>query len=351
MMNMGLFSGITALLFLATAGPQALAGNDSPVPAVSERGCASFEDAKCISCERRDDQIWLISARGVPCLSLDESLDEKNLVKNLKYWRSSTQDSKWNKSTLENLQADDIQHMQSVVWVHGDRMEACEAFDVGRQMYRELVRCTTDKTPIRFIIFSWPSAKTLTRPVADARLKASRTLSAGIHLAGLLKTIPQEDQVSLIGFSFGVRVIATALHLLGGGDVAGATFTDPVIGHQKYRVVFLASAINCDWLEPGHKFGKAIDEMESLLLLNNYCDRILKHYGKLYCHCARRGPEALGYTGLTISVWPEADQDRIRQFNSSGFVGKQHAWRPYIYSPQLMSMIRRETLGETVVSP
>lgn len=351
MTNMALIPSITALLFLATAGAQELADNDSPVPAVSECQSLSFEDSKCTHCERREDQIWLISSQDVPCLSLDEPLDAKKLVENLKYWRYSIQDSKWNKSALENLEADDTQHMQSVIWVHGDRMEACEAFDAGRKIYRELIRCTTDKTPIRFIILSWPSAKTLTRPVADARLKASRTLSAGIHLAGLLKIIPQEDRVSLIGFSFGVRIIATALHLLGGGDVSGAAFAGAVADHQKYHVVFFASAIDCDWLQPGHKFGKAIGEMESLLLLNNYCDRILKHYGKLYCHCARRGPEALGYTGLTITGGPAADQDRIRQFNSSGFVGKQHAWRPYIYSPTLMSMIRRETLGEMDVSP
>ena len=351
MTKMALFSNITALLFLVTSGAQAFAGSDSPVSAACESQCASFEDAECTSGQRRDDQIWLISSRGAPCLSLDEPLDVEKLVEALKYWQYSTQDSKWNKSTLKNLQADDNQRMRSVVWVHGDRMEACEAFDAGWQIYRELVRCTTDETPIRFIIFSWPSAKTLTRPVADARLKASRTLSAGIHLTALLKIIPKEDRVSLIGFSFGVRVIATALHFFGGGNVSGATFTDAVASCKKYHVVFFASAINCDWLQPGHKFGKAIDEMESLLLLNNYCDRILKHYGKLYCHCARRGPAALGYTGLTISDISASNQDRIRQFNSSGFIGKRHAWKPYIYSPQLMSMIRQETLGETVVSP
>lgn len=299
--------------------------------------------------ERGKDQIWLISCRGLSCPERTEEIAVDQLVKGLVFWHYGASESCWNDSDLKTFQAGDRDDMRTVVWVHGNLMPAGEAFWTGLSIYRELIRCASSDQPIRFIIWSWPSAKTCHRPVPDARLKAVRADTAGIRLVGVLATIPPDRKVSLIGFSFGVRVISAALQLLGGGSVDNHRLAAQATeGHHKYRVTLFASAIDSDWLQPQHKFGRAIEEMASLLIINNYCDWVLKHYGKLYCRCARRGPTALGYTGLAIGDGLSDDRGRIRQFNASGYVGRQHAWRPYIYTPQVMALIRQETLGNGV---
>ena len=97
--------------------------------------------------------------------------------------------------------------------------------------------------------------------------------------------------------------------------------------------------------------GKAFDVIDSLTLINNYCDWVLKHYGKLYCHCARRGPSALGYTGLPEGNFSREQKEKIQQFNASGSVGKQHAWRAYIQNRSTMDLIREGTLPDWQDSP
>ena len=334
-------------LWLATIDTSQTAGTELHSPSRSVLQSSSRGNAKSKTCHRAGDQIWLISCRGLPCPDRSGSNSAHDLVAGLKYWRYNRQESSWDKSTRQNLLDGDFRKLRNVVWVHGDHMGACEAFETGRQIYQELVRSVENPEPIRFIIWSWPSAKTLSRPVQDARLKAARIPAAAVRLAGLLETIPANSRVSLIGFSFGVRVISATLQLLAGGDLDDYKLHEALANkREKYRVAFFASAIDSGALQPGRRFGKAIGEMKSLLLLNNYCDWVLKRYGKLYCRCARRGPQALGYTGLATNGGLSADRDRIEQYNASAFVGRHHAWRPYVYTPQLMSLIREETLGE-----
>ena len=302
--------------------------------------------------ERGKDQIWLISCRGLSCPERNEEIAVDQLVTGLVFLRYEASECCWNDSDLKTFQAGDRVDMRTVVWVHGNLITAGEAFGTGLSIYRELIRCASSDQTIRFIIWSWPSAKTCRRPVPDARLKAARATTAGIRLAGVLAKIPLDREVSLIGFSFGVRVVSAGLQLLGGGSVDGRRLVAKATeSHHKYRVTLFASAIDSDWLQPQHKFGLAIEEMASLLIINNYCDWVLKHYGKLYCRCARRGPTALGYTGLAIDDGLSDDRARIMQFNAGGYVGRQHAWRPYIYTPQVMSLIRGETLGTGSPAP
>ena len=201
-------------LWLATIDTSQTAGTELHSPNRSVLESSSRGNAKSKTCHREGDQIWLISCRGLPCPDCSGSNSAHDLVVGLKYWRYNKQDSSWEKSIRQNLLDGDFRKLRNVVWVHGDHMGACEAFETGRQIYQELVRSVENPEPIRFIIWSWPSAKTLTLPVQDARLKAARIPAAAVRLAGLLETIPENSRVSLIGFSFGVRVISATLQLL-----------------------------------------------------------------------------------------------------------------------------------------
>ena len=85
-------------------------------------------------------------------------------------------------------------------------------------MYRLLTAGVDDATPIRFVIWSWPSAQ-VRGQLRDVRTKANRTELAGYCLAWVLTHLPETQQVSLLGYSFGARIATGAMHLVGGGEL------------------------------------------------------------------------------------------------------------------------------------
>ena len=310
----------------------------------------SGDDAVCPHAEKETDrfgdQVWLVSCRDLGCLKFEGSLDVDQLTEGLSVWRFETATKKWDRSDYGDLWKGQVP-LQTVVWVHGNLMTSSEAFSAGLTVYRQLVRGEKNQPPIRFVIWSWPASKILTRPVPDARIKAARTTTAGFRLAGLLRSVPDESSVSLIGFSFGARVVSAALELLAGGTLNQTVLTPSTQPRRdSYRVTLFAAALNSYWLLPEQRFGQSLSVVGNLTLINNYCDRVLKHYGKLYCHCGKRGPSALGYTGLATGRLSAEQKKRIDQFNASGSVGKQHSWRLYIESPTTMDLIRKGTLDD-----
>lgn len=298
---------------------------------------------------RTHDEVWLLSCRSLDCPKQGSPVHAEELTEGLPAWQFNLTDNKWDRSEIVNFWKASPT-LQTVVWVHGNLTTSSEAFSTGLTVYRQLIRTAENQGPIRFIIWSWPASKTLTRRVPDARIKAARTTWAGLRLAGVLQQISGENTVGLIGFSFGAQVISAALEVLAGGELNQTTLK-PQPAQVSYRVTLFAAALDSYWLLPERRFGQAFNVIDSLTLINNYCDWVLKHYGKLYCHCARRGPSALGYTGLAVGSLSAEEQKHIQQFNASGSVGKQHAWRAYIESKTMMELIRKGTFGEGQNNP
>ena len=145
---------------------------------------------------RDSDEVWLVSSRGLGCNA------EQN-VGNLKYWHYDREQS-WTRSSLDALRATDSTDAVTVVFVHGYRIDHCEAFTKGWSAYRALTRCAGERA-VRFVIWSWPSTKTC-GPIEDARMKAARTDVDGYYLAWFVDQLGPQVPVSLWGHSYGARV-------------------------------------------------------------------------------------------------------------------------------------------------
>ena len=177
------------------------------------------EDPRCLEvhkpCVRFQDEVWLLSCRSLGCPEHKHPIPLEKLTDGLVIWKYDLEIQRWNESLMESLskQAEQIQaeQIQTVIWVHGNLTTASEAFSSGLRVYRTLIREAENQPPIRFIIWSWPASKVVNRPVPDARVKAARTTWAGLRLAGLVGQIPENASISLIGFSFGARVVTAAL--------------------------------------------------------------------------------------------------------------------------------------------
>ena len=110
--------------------------------------------------------------------------------------------------------------MPTVVFIHGNRTDADEAVVKGWYAYESIQAETADR-PFRYVIWSWPAERVCRRNKVDVQLKADYSDVESYYLAKWLDRLRPGVKVSLVGHSFGPRIITGALHLLAGGEVAG----------------------------------------------------------------------------------------------------------------------------------
>lgn len=239
------------------------------------------------------------------------------------------QDCQWQSRAVDDLVApfDGL----LVIFVHGNRMEPGNTLDRGRLYYR----CLTGGAcrPVRFVIWSWPSER-IKGQIRDVRVKARRADCEGAYLAWLHGQTAPGQPVSMIGYSYGNRVIASALNRRARGRV-GELELPP---GEPVRVVMTAAAMSDDALHPGRDYGCALSQIDQLLVIYNSKDPILKRY-----HVVEKGshPEALGYAGMCCPL-PEVDQ--IRQINAQRIIGRSHYEPRYLHNGYLRGQMQQYVL-------
>jgi hypothetical protein len=177
----------------------------------------------------------------------------------------------------------------------------------------------------------------------DVRVKAQRAHFEAYYLARFLSELHPDAPTSLIGSSFGARVITGALHLLNGGRLDSYQLPRGA-RHSPARVVLMAAALHREWLLPGEYHGRAFAQTDEMLLLYNTCDRVLRRYHLLD---KRTRPEALGFSGLPASP-ASGHREQVAQMDVCRTIGGSHRERWYFSSPALMDLARRYLLWEPV---
>ncbi|MEX0936979.1 MAG: hypothetical protein WDZ59_03905 [Pirellulales bacterium] len=270
---------------------------------------------------RAQDQVWLVSTRdmAVNC----------EAAENPDAWTVHYLDEngKWLPGDVPTLLAWDTHFDQTIVFVHGNRIERGQDRYEGLTTYRALVPSDAPQR-VRFIIFSWPSGR-IGGALRDFREKAWRTVPAAYHLAWLVSRFDPQVQLDFVGYSYGARIVTGALHLVGGGSLNSHQLdaSRPVDA----RVVLIAAASDRDWLLPGGLHERAPSQMNHLLLLTNCCDPALKWY-HLLDRCDN--PIALGRWGLPTGALFES----VAQVESCEWVGRNHDLHLYLQSDALMSL-------------
>jgi hypothetical protein len=306
----------------------AVAGASLAGPA--RRACA--EDAPDLAAATGND-VWLLSSRyagsgGQPCLQA---------------WHYHA--GEWlPASSDEFVAAAHHQDLPTCFWIHGNWIDHYAAAAEGWRVYEALKRYAPPGYRFRFVIWSWPA--TQSQPaLRDVRAKAVCSDVHAYYLAWLLGQLPPTAQVSVWGFSYGARLGTGALHLLGGGMLAGRTLQDEELPgplevadaaaagrHPRLRGVLLASGTESCSLAVGQRHGRALDVLERLLVLYNSRDSVLHWYPLLY---GLHGPTALGYTG--VAGYLGDNRAKVSQIDAGAWIGNQHDWEPYVYSPALMN--------------
>ena len=271
-------------------------------------------------------QVWLVSTRSAPhCGDLDGTLQT------LQYWLLGG-DRQWSAADAKAFRATDDAARPTVVFIHGNQTDADEAVEKAWCIY-DSIRAQTGR-PFRYVIWSWPADRMLRRNREDIRLKAAYSDVESYYLAVWLDHLRPGVKVSLIGHSFGPRIITGALDLLAGGQLVGRSLPESTVAawaagkRNPLRAVLLAAALDADWLAAGGCHDSALSLAEQMLITCNGCDRVLRWYPWLY---GRGGPPAMGFVG------PEgvAEAKNVAVLDMSDTIGKLHDLQCYCASADI----------------
>lgn len=308
------------------AAPSARAGETDA--ATSAKAAAA--PVECLSFRvRPEDEVWAVSTRCLTCPSGAEGEIGWSV------WKYDPLGPQWRTASSGEFYAGHNPEAVVAMYVHGNQIDSSLALRDGLDTYFQLAGRYDAGSPVRFVIWSWPSDK-IHGPIRDGRTKASRADGEAYYLARFLAPMPAKARVGIVGYSYGARITAGALHLLGGEELCGWRVTP---GNEvAYRVVFWAAAEHDDWLVPYRRHWRAIDMAERWLITRNYCDPALSRYGWI-----EKGwdPVALGYSGLAGRNLLTAEQNaRIEEIDVTNVVGKTHDNDAYLYAPWVAGRTR-----------
>jgi hypothetical protein len=264
-------------------------------------------------------------------------------------------DGRWVSRTIADLQAADPSK-RTCIHVHGNRVDFCKANAGGWTFYSTLTGGCTERPPMRFIIFTWPSDRVQGTGRKDVQIKMVRAECHSYYLAWFVRQLSPETPLSLVGYSFGTRVIGGGLHLLGGGTLRGRSVgsADPRPG---IRVVMLAAAMDNTHFLPGQAFQCGPCLIDQLLVTRNTADLAMKWYPLMYklMLFRKRGQQSLGYTGLAGMNCLPCLAGRVEHRDVTCAVGKNHDWSGCAYlmpnlSERMRQYIYHEPLTATAVS-
>jgi hypothetical protein len=287
---------------------------------------------------RTQDEIVVVNTRHLGCTCHGESLR-----RGLRFETYAIHDDigcrRWQRSDLPSFLAFDPS-VPTIIFVHGNQITPSDAKHEGLALYRRLVHYGANASPIRLVIFSWPSSR-VGGLLRDVRVKATRTDPAGCQLAWLVDQIPAETPISLVGFSYGARIITASLHLLAGGNLGRLALTERVHADRPpMNVVLMAAALHAHWLGDGQYHGQALTQVNQMLLLNNRRDLAMRYY-----HLAFKGrgrPQALGLRGPTCL----ASEQRARiQLRDMSRYGSQHGLFLHLCAPGVPGQIWELAVG------
>jgi hypothetical protein len=273
------------------------------------------------------DEVWLISTRNLTgCGYYDGSFAPN-------YYVQRYEAGGWQHSSLEEYYATQSAEALTVAHVHGNRYELSDALERGWQTYHIVRQCKSAWERVRMVIWTWPSDR-IQGPLRDLRTKAARTDIEGYYLGYFLAHHNADSQISVMGHSYGSRVVCGGLHIMAGGRLCHGYLRNPPTALPPTRALVIAAAMENTWLAQGQYYGRAFSAVQNMRIVYNPRDCFLIRYAILV---KGSKPQALGVTG-PVGYLGEARQ-RIELYNANPYIGSAHYQKEYYVSAPIRQLI------------
>jgi len=282
--------------------------------------------------------VWYVSTRSLP-LDCDPAAQAAQMD-----FECYASGEGWVPATLEAFLATDDPYVRTTFYVHGNWATEDDAHYTGMQI-RELL---TDGAcaPWRFVIFTWPADRCGNSMVRDSRMKAARAEAQSYYLAWLLDQLDPQVPVTLVGYSYGTRLISSGLHLLGGGAVHQHRL-EPRVHPERcgIRTILIAAAIDANCFGVDGRYSAALFSVDCVLATVNARDPYLCFYSLLY---GAGGPPALGYSGLIEAAKLKSSSRLVSQMDVTRTVRRHHSLNSYVEAPQVLAELRHFAQADVI---
>ena len=152
-------------------------------------------------------EFWLVSTR-------EQCGGPSPFAAQLPYWRLGS-DGQWVQADQAAFLAGAKPDTPNVFYFHGNDSSVCDAIAEGWGIYCKLKEQAPGR-PFRLVVWSWPAERIARRIRQDLQIKAARSDFEACYLAAALEPIRPDVPVSLIGYSFGARIVGGAGTARGG---------------------------------------------------------------------------------------------------------------------------------------
>ncbi|MDR1962245.1 MAG: alpha/beta hydrolase [Planctomycetaceae bacterium] len=213
----------------------------------------------------------------------------------------------WRSATLEEFLETHCPQKPLVIVIHGNWTTAADAQSHGMTFDRLLEK----RGEHRLLIWSWSSERVACGIRKDALIKAQRAEDQANDLVLFLRNLKPNSKVSLIGFSFGAKLVCETLQMLATAEGKR--------NELSIRSVLLAGALDCGSLAPNGKYGQALSETEKMLIHVNPDDETLCFYPLLV---RIGGPQAIGKKG--VAGLSKENRPKIKSVNVARQLGTEH---------------------------
>lgn len=292
----------------------------------------------CKVCLFEEPELWVINSRNAPkCQCLDEGFEK------LTYHRFDKCTQKFVAETRESfLRAQS--NIPTMLFSHGNSLKHEAAMESCAMVYTRLRICPGPKM---LVFWSWPSEiyynRPLIRPIllakSNIRIKYVFAEHQGYYIAKLVNMMSTAQPLTLCGHSYGGVTVISALHFLGGGSIDQLSPPACIckIGTRcNVRAALISAAFDCDALQPGQRYDRAMDTVEQLYNTYNDSDATLKRWPT---H-SLRGQQAIGFTGLCAHCLGE-NCPKVMQDHLTSEVGRSHYITEHLESCTMMRSVCR----------
>lgn len=282
--------------------------------------------------------VWYVSSRNLP-LEGDPAAQAAQMD-----FECYVAGEGWVPSTLDAFLATDDPHTRTTFYVHGNWATEDDAHFTGNRMRELLTNGACGSW--RFVIFTWPADRCGKSMVRDARMKAARAEAQSYYLAWLLDQLHPQVPVTLVGYSYGTRLISSGLHLLGGGAVHHRRLEPRVHPERRgIRAILIAAAIDANCFGVDGRYSAALFSVDCVLATVNARDPYLCFYSLLY---GAGGPPALGYSGVIEGAKLKFGDRLVSQMDVTHRVRRHHSLNRYVEAPQVLAELRHFAQAEVI---
>jgi pimeloyl-ACP methyl ester carboxylesterase len=220
----------------------------------------------------------------------------------------------WRSATLDEFQETHVSQKPLVIVIHGNWMSSGKTMSYGT-VFDRLAEKFEKFGDYRLLLWGWSSERTSCGIRKDAAIKARRADDQAKNLAAFLQTLKPDSKVSLIGFSFGARLVCNTLQILAN--------TQERRNDLSIRSILLAGALDCGSLTPNGHYSQALSVTDKMLIHVNPDDEALCFYPLLV---RIGGSQAIGKKGVSLNGLTEATRQKIKSVNVARQLGTEHAF-------------------------